>query len=91
MNHTEELTVVSNETLAGLDRIIRSAQVNTTRLTMATPHNSMIVESQMLGRSLFRSTLLGTYQNMVRAGRICTRGEGTCFKKRVGEVEYREA
>ena len=33
--------------------------------TMTTPHNNMSVESQMLGRSLLRNTLLGTYQNAI--------------------------
>ena len=32
-------------------------------LTIVTPHNSIIIESQVLGRSLLRNTLLGTYQN----------------------------
>ena len=63
MNLTEELSVVSHEALRGLTRSQQRAERRKMiGLTITTPHRNISVDNQMLGRSLLRNTLLGTYQ-----------------------------
>lgn len=66
MNLTEELSVVSHKTLGSLKRCQHGQNEGRAgALTIITPHNSISIDSQMLGRSLLRSILLGTYKNML--------------------------
>ena len=59
-------------------------------LTIAIPHRNVSVESQMLGRTLLRSTLLGTCRNDLGHWRTSTKRR-TCLEDRVGKVKNSEA
>ena len=79
MKFTEELSIIAHEALASLKSLPAMPRMRRGgKPTMMTPHNSISVESQMLGRSLLRSTLLGAYQARSELGGLAQReGEHT--------------